>query len=158
MKSLIAVAVLVAACFMVTAAMATDAAPPAKAAASAPAVAKSATPPASQPVVDPAKTASDLFTAVKNKEWRLVVGLALTLLIWVYRKFISDFVSKTKKWSGLVVALVGVVASFAVELATPGAFSWQSALVGSFLTSGAALTFWAALAKLVLPSPVEKKE
>lgn len=108
------------------------------------------------PVIDPAKTVQDIFTAAKAKEWRVLIGLVLTLLIWIYRRFISDFVAnKIGKFAPLVVVGISFLSSIAVEL-IKSPFNWTSFLVGGLLTSAAAITFWSTLAKFVLPTKKEQ--
>jgi hypothetical protein len=158
MKSLLAVAVLVAACFLVVGvAHAADAAPKADAAVkAAPAPAPAPAPAASQPAIDPGKVVTDLFAAAKAKEWRVVVGLVLTLLIWGYRRFVNDFVAKkVGKYAPLIVVGLGLLSSLAFEL-IKSPFSWSSFLVGGLLTSATAITFWSTLAKFILPTKAKE--
>lgn len=158
MKSLLAVAVLVAACFVVVgAAHAADAAPKADAAVKAAAPVPAPAPAASQPAIDPGKVVTDLFAAAKAKEWRVVVGLVLTLLIWGYRRFVNDFVAtKVGKYAPLIVVGLGLLTSLAFEL-IKSPFSWSSFLVGGLLTSATAITFWSTLAKFILPTTKAKE-
>jgi hypothetical protein len=120
---------------------------------------KSTIPANSDQAIDVVKTVVKNF---KDGEIRLGIAGILMLLIFVWRRFIHDFVlNKTgKKWAPLVVAALGFVSSLIIELGNP-VFSWRTFLLGGLFTSGAAVLFWSTLGKIVLPKvfgDTKKKE
>ena len=90
-----------------------------------------------------------LIQLFKNGQWALAVGLLLSLLIMVFRKFFEKYVpKKALPW---VAVVLGIVGSVAVGLSA-GVVWWQALLQG-FAAGAAATGLW----ELVLKQ-MKKKE
>jgi len=91
-----------------------------------------------------------LINAAKGGNWQLFVGLLLTLIVWVLRKFnvISFLPDKAVPW---VSAAIGMVGYMGVALAS--GLDLTTALIQGFLTGAAAVGLWEMLGKHTLPKP-----
>lgn len=96
--------------------------------------------------------AGQVYTAVMAGQWALVAALALVLVVFVLRKFVSGKVPfLASDAGGIMLAFVGSLGgAFATAFAAGESFSWSLAFKAAqvaFLAMGG----YAALKKLVLP-------
>lgn len=91
-----------------------------------------------------------LINAAKGGNWQLFVGLLLTLIVWILRKFnvIAFLPDKAVPW---VSAAIGMVGFMGVALAS--GLDLTTALIQGFLTGAAAVGLWELLGKHFLPKP-----
>lgn len=80
------------------------------------------------------KVASDLFTAIKDKNWPIVISIALALLVWVFRSFIWK--SLSKEWTPIATAGVAMAGYISGGLAV-GSSPWLAVGQGFMVGVGA---------------------
>jgi hypothetical protein len=90
-----------------------------------------------------------LTRAVHEKNWSLMAGVLLTLVVWVLRKMLPKL---DRKWLPLTALVLTFVPAIAVKLMDPAGASWDdivSALLVIWLTAGGA---WASAVQPVRDS------
>jgi hypothetical protein len=104
--------------------------------------------------MDP-ETVTMLVDAVQGGHWAVLVGLALTVLVWVARRMLGP-----KKLPSSAIPIVNVVIGVVVAIADLliRGQPWYEALGTGLLVSAAAGGFWGMLGKHLLPLPDADEE
>lgn len=92
----------------------------------------------------------EIIEAAKSGHWSVLVGLVLTLLVWILRKFnvISFVPKKAIPW---ITAALGIVGYIGVSLSTGMAV--EDAIMHGFLTGVSAVGLWELIGKHLLKKP-----
>lgn len=104
---------------------------------------------AAPPVVE---TVTGIVKMFKNHEVKAAIAACITLVVFLWRRFLGALVIKKipTKHLAWVTALVGLVAALPAHLAvTP--FVWWKFLLDGFLIGAEAALLWSTVGKHVLP-------
>jgi hypothetical protein len=104
-------------------------------------------PPPESGVVDLGTQAELIVTAAHSREWSVVVGLVIMLLIWLLGFF---WTALPNAYLPTIAVCVGVVASVGAELTVGGV--WWKAILSGLTTGTAATGLWELLGKKLFGS------
>jgi hypothetical protein len=88
--------------------------------------------------------------AFKNKNWGVLAGLIIMLVVWVVGKFVPKMSPKYLPW---VSAGLGILGSISTDLFAGGV--WYTAIFNGLLIGAAASGMWSLVGKHVLPKKAD---
>lgn len=102
--------------------------------------------------VNPVEEVSSVVKFIKDKDWRPAVAGIITLIIFVWRRFLGKLLidkipAKHMAW---VTAAVGLVATLPAHL-TAESFKWTHFILDGFITGAEAAILWSLVGKHLLP-------
>lgn len=111
---------------------------------------------AEEAVAETMPDVDSFWTAIAANNWPLAVGIGLTILVWVFRKFIVKKIpKKAMPWVSLALAVIGTAGTRIVQ-ATSESRPWWQGMVQGILEG--AVTGFVAMGAWDIKQTVVKKE
>lgn len=93
--------------------------------------------------IDPTQAASGLMDAISSKQWGLVIGFGIMVLVWIVRTFVLPKLNT--KWLPWIATVVGGALAFATAMVADPA-AWLPAVLSGIQAGLAAAGTWGLLA------------